>query len=292
MLRFKQLADRVFLQLGADDTKSARDLRAAGSDIRFARYIVEVDPLSVLALYDAFCSEHEAVSVRIFQCFQGFFDLFDRIFFRRFDADAVKDLVRVMMPLMSMVVPAAAVIIMVVVVMFVFMLMVVMMLVTAATFLVIIVLMMMVMVMVMVMIMIMLVTAAACLIIIVMVVVVIVTTAACVIVIVMVRVRLFFFQMVQRFVNRIALFHCSQDLLAVQRVPICRDDRRVRIVFPQQSNDLREFVLVHAFGMAENDGRRVFHLVIKELSEILHIDFSFLRIDDGCKTVQLHIRKI
>ena len=284
MLRFKQLADRVFLQLGADDTKSARDLRAAGSDIRFARYIVEVDPLSVLALYDALCSEHETVSVRIFQCFQGFFDLFDRIFFRRFDADAVKDLVRVMMPLMSMVVPAAAVIIMVVVVMFVFMLMVVMMLVTAATFLVIIVLMMMVMIM--------LVTAAAFLIIIVMVVVVIVTTAACVIVIVMVRVRLFFFQMVQRFVNRIALFHCSQDLLAVQRVPICRDDRRVRIVFPQQSNDLREFVLVHAFGMAENDGRRVFHLVIKELSEILHIDFSFLRIDDGCKTVQLHIRKI
>ena len=121
---------------------------------------------------------------------------------------------------------------------------------------------------------------------------VVVTTAACVIVIVMVRVRLFFFQMVQCFVNRIALFHCSQDLLAVQRVPICRDDRRVRIVFPQQSNDLREFVLVHAFGMAENDGRRVFHLVIKELSEILHIDFSFLRIDDGCKTVQLHIRKI
>ena len=191
-----------------------------------------------------------------------------------------------MMPLMSMVVPTAAVIIMVVVVMFVFMLMVVMMLVTAATFLVIIVLMMMVMVMIM------LVTAAAFLLIIVMVVVVIVTTAACVIVIVMVRVRLFFFQMVQRFVNRIAFFHCSQDLLAVQRVPICRDDRRVRIVFPQQSNDLREFVLVHAFSMAENDGRRVFHLVIKELSEILHIDFSFLRIDDGCKTVQLHIRKI
>ncbi len=286
MLCFKQLANRVFLQFGADDTKSARDLRAAGSNIRFARYIVEVDPLSVLALYDAFCSEHEAVSMRIFQCFQGFFDLFDRIFFWCFDADAVKDLVRVVMPLMSMVMPAAAVIIMAVVVMFMFMLMVVMMLVTAATFLVIIVLMMMVMVMIM------LVTAAAFLIIIVMVVVVIVTTAACVIVIVMVRVRLFFFQMVQRFVNRIALFHCSQDLLAVQRVPICRDDRRVRIVFPQQSNDLREFVLVHAFGMAENDGRRVFHLVIKELSEILHIDFSFLRIDHGCKTVQLHIRKI
>ena len=121
---------------------------------------------------------------------------------------------------------------------------------------------------------------------------VVVTTAACVIVIVMVRVRLFFFQMVQRFVNRIALFHCSQDLLAVQRVPICRDDRRMRIVFPQQSNDLREFLLVHALSMAENDGRRVFHLVIKELAEILHIDFSFLRIDDGCKTVQLHIRKI
>ena len=153
MLRFKQLADRVFLQLGADDTKSACDLRAAGSDIRFARYIVEVDPLSVLALYDAFCSEHETVSVRIFQCFQCFFDLFDRIFFWRFDADAVKDLVRVVMPLMSMVVPAAAVIIMVVVVMFVFMLMVVMMLVTTAACLLIIVLMMMVMIM--------LVTAAA-----------------------------------------------------------------------------------------------------------------------------------
>lgn len=87
-------------------------------------------------------------------------------------------------------------------------------------------------------------------------------------------------------------FPCSQDLLAVQRVPICCDDRRMRIVFPQQSNDLREFLLVHALSMAENDGRRVFHLVIKELSEILHIDFSFLRIDDGCKTVQLHIRKI
>lgn len=250
MLRFKQLADRVFLQLGADDTKSACDLRAAGSDIRFARHVVEVDPLSVLALYDALCSEHEAVSVRIFQRLQGFFDLFNRIFFRRFDADAVKDLVRVVMPLMPMVVPTAAVIIMIVVVMFVFMLMVVMMLVTAAARLLIIVLMMMVMIM--------LVTAAACLVIIVMVVVVIVmvvvTTAACVIVIVMVRVRLFFFQMVQRFVNRIAFFHCSQDLLAVQRVPICRDDRRMRIVFPQQSNDLREFLLVHALSMAENDG--------------------------------------
>lgn len=144
--------------LEPDDTKSARDLRAAGSDIRFARYIVEVDPLSVLALYDALCSEHEAVSVRIFQRLQGFFDLFNRIFFRRFDADAVKDLVRVVMPLMPMVVPTAAVIIMIVVVMFVFMLMVVMMLVTAAAFLV-------------------------------MVVMVVVTTAACVIVIVMVRVR-------------------------------------------------------------------------------------------------------
>ena len=36
----------------------------------------------------------------------------------------------------------------------------------------------------------------------------------------------------------------------------------------------------------------MFHLVIKELAEILHIDFRFLRIDDGCKTVQLYIRKI
>ena len=105
--------------------------------------------------------------------------------------------------------------------------------------------------MVVVVIVMVVVTTAACVIVIVM---VVVATAACVIVIVMVRVRLFFFQMVQRFVNRIALFHCSQDLLAVQRVPICRDDRRMRIVFPQQSNDLREFLLVHALSMAENDG--------------------------------------
>ena len=191
VLCFKQLADRVFLQFGADDAKSSGDLRAAGSDIRFARYIVEVDPLSVFALYDPLCSEHETVSVRIFQCFQSFFDLFDRIFLRRFDTDAVKDFIRVVMSFMSVVMAAAAVIIVIMVVMMVMLMFMFMMLVmfivvvvmAAAAFVVIIVIVMMMVFMVMV--------------------------------VIVMRVFLLFCQMMQRFFDRISLFHRCQNLLAV-----------------------------------------------------------------------------
>ena len=203
VLCFKQLADRVFLQFGADDAKSSGDLCAAGSDIRFTRYIVEVNPLSVFALYDTLCSEHKAVSVRIFQCFQSFFDLFDRIFLRRFDTDAVKDFIRVVMSFMSVVMAAAAVIIVIMVVMMVMLMFMFMMMVM---FIVVVVMVVMMFVFVIV------VMAAAAFVIII---VIVMMMVFMVMVVIVMRVFLLFCQMMQRFFDRISLFHRCQNLLAV-----------------------------------------------------------------------------
>ena len=59
-----------------DYADSSDDSCAAYSYIRFARYIVEVNPLTILAFYDTLCTEHETVFVFVFKCCENFCNLF------------------------------------------------------------------------------------------------------------------------------------------------------------------------------------------------------------------------
>ena len=81
------------------------------------------------------------------------------------------------------------------------------------------------------------------------------------------------------------LFHSSQNLRAVQLIPIGSNDRGIGILLTQHSHALCQFRLAHTGGMAEDNGTRVLHLVVEKLTEVLHIHFALLGVHHGGKAV-------
>ena len=89
--------------------------------------------------------------------------------------------------------------------------------------------------------------------------------------------------------QRIAMFHCFQNLHAFQLIPGSSNDRSILIMLAQQSDTLGDLVLTHAIGTAENDAVCIFYLIIEKFAEILHIHFAFFCIYYRCKAIQLNI---
>ena len=88
----------------------------------------------------------------------------------------------------------------------------------------------------------------------------------------------------------IGLFHGREDLLAVQHVPGGCDDGGLGVLLPQQGHGLGQLLLAELLGTAEDDGAGVLHLVVIELTEVLHIGFALGGVGHGDGAAQHHLR--
>ena len=118
--------------------------------------------------------------------------------------------------------------------------------------------------------------------------VMIVATALLLIVVVM-MVRLFQHLLLQR----AALRHGCQNLFSRQLVPGRCDDGRLRVALSQKLHTFLHFILRNLLRTAQNDGSRVFNLIIIELPEVLHIHLAFRYIgnrDTAANLDSFHLR--
>ena len=104
VLYAKKFSDLVFFYFMSYHTKSSCDFCRSRSDIRFARHIVKVYPLSVFSLYDAFCSEHHTVFFLAAKSLKGVMYGFGSESAGCLYAYTVKYLIRVMVMVMMIVV--------------------------------------------------------------------------------------------------------------------------------------------------------------------------------------------
>ena len=87
----------------------------------------------------------------------------------------------------------------------------------------------------------------------------------------------------------VLVLHGLQDGLAVQVVPGSSDDGSVGVVLPQQLHGVQQLLLAHAVGTAEDDGGSMLHLVVEELTKVLHVYLALGGIGHGDEGVQLDV---
>ena len=83
-----------------------------------------------------------------------------------------------------------------------------------------------------------------------------------------------------------AALHGGHDLVAGELLPGGGEDGRLGILVPQQAGGHIQLGLVHVLGAGEEDGGGVLHLIVEELTEILHIDLGLGGVHHGDKAVE------
>ena len=84
-----------------------------------------------------------------------------------------------------------------------------------------------------------------------------------------------------------AALHGGHDLVPGELLPGGGEDGGLGVLVPQQADSRVQLGLVHVLGAGEEDGGGVFHLVVEELAEVLHIDLGLGGVDHGDKAVEL-----
>ena len=239
-----------------------------------------MNPLAVRAGHDALRAQNRAEAFGVFEHVQLGFQLFHGELFGRFNAPADEYFVRVVAVMMVMMM-----LVLVFMFMFMFMFMfiviviiVVMMMAAAAALIVVIVVIVMVVMMLV-------------LIFIVVIIVVVVMLVLVVIVVVMMMFAnrahvLILAQMLQFGFQRVAVLHRFQNLRAVERVPVGRDDYGRLVLLAQHGDHVGQLLFVHIRRSRQDDRSGVLHLIVEELAEVLHIHFALFRVDNGGEAVQ------
>ena len=91
------------------------------------------------------------------------------------------------------------------------------------------------------------------------------------------------------FHDQILMLHSCQDLIAFQLIPRSGDNGSLRILLTQHSHACIQLVLRHFLSTADHDGSCVLHLIVKELTEVLHIHLAFLSVYNGNRAVQFYL---
>ena len=170
--------------------------------------------------------------------------------------------------------------------------MLMLMVMSAATLIVMVMVMLMLMVMsttafpvMIVMVMLMIVVILLIMVVMMVLMIVVMSTTALVIMVMMVLMLLF----QQLICQRYRMLHNLQDLLSVQLLNRSCDNRSFLINRTKQLHGLHCFLLIYNIGTAHNDGPCILYLIIKELAEVSHIHFAFLRIHNCGVAVQLNV---
>ena len=137
------------------------------------------------------------------------------------------------------------------------------------------------------MVMLVVVMAAAAMLAVLMMMLVIVVTAAAMLTMLVVMMGML--QLRQILCQGCVALHGLQQLLAGQFAPGGGDDGGGGIMLPQQGHGLVQLGLGNGIGAGEDDGGSGLHLVVVELTEVLHIDLDLAGIHNGHGEAQGHI---
>ena len=96
--------------------------------------------------------------------------------------------------------------------------------------------------------------------------------------------------LLQQGLHKVVLtFHGLQDLCAGQLVPIGGHDGGLGVLLPQHGHGLLDLLLAGSAGAAQQNGGSMGHLIIVELTEVLHIQAHLVHVRHRDKAVQLHV---
>ena len=88
----------------------------------------------------------------------------------------------------------------------------------------------------------------------------------------------------------VAALHGGDDLGPGELVPGGGEDGGLGVFGAQQIDGGVQLALVHALGAGEENGGGVFHLVVEELAEVLHVDPGLGGVHHGDEAVELKLR--
>ena len=117
---------------------------------------------------------------------------------------------------------------------------------------------------------------------------VVATAALVVVMMVVMMVMMLVLHLSQGLSDGILPFHSLPQLLTGQLIPGGGYHRGVVVVFSQQRNGGIQLDLRNGIGSGQDDGRGGLHLVVVELTKVLHIDLDLAGIHDGNGVAQLH----
>ena len=249
------------------------------ADIRCARNIVVVDPLTVRAGYDALCTQNIAVLIGILECLECALDFLDSVLSCRLGTPALEYLVCMMMMLVIVVMivaSAGAVLVMLVMMMLMFLMIVVMV-------------MMMMLMLLMIVVMVVMVVLMLLMIVVMIMMMMLVLLVLMIVMMVMIVMGCLLKESCQLIVNGVLLGHGIGELLAGELIPICGNDRRLGVLLAQALDNVVKLVLGKTLCMGKNQAGCIGDLVIEEFTEILLVHLALLGIDNGCEAVELHI---
>ena len=290
----------MLVKIGTDHAQTACIFRCALTDLGFFRNHIKIDPCSVLCRKHSFCTEDDTIFVRLGKCLKDLLKSLTCEFFNCLTAPACEDLicmmvmmvmstaaltVVVMMVLMVMIMAAATLAVMVVMMMLVLVMVVVM---AAAALLV------MVMMVLMLFVIMVMATAALLIMVVVMVMlmllVIMVMTAATFVIMMMVMMLMLFLK--HFLLQRYRMLHNLYQFLSVKVLNRSCDDGCIFIQAAKKLQGLLNFLLSCDICPAHDDGACILDLIVKELTEVLHVHLAFLGINNSCIAVQFDVNLI
>ena len=321
-LKSENLLYFIIVDARADDTKSADDTCCAIANVRLCGNVIEVDPLSVLTLYDALGTQNHTEGVILREGLENTLNLGDGELLGGLTAEAGEYLVSVVMVVTVVMTSALAMLVVVVMVMLVIVtvtsalamlvvvVMVMLMIVTvtsAFAMLVVVVMVMLVfvtvtsafaMLIVVVMVMIVIVTVAsafAMLVVVVAMMLVLVTVASAfamlvvIVVMMLVMMLMLLLELCKCALESILLLHSGEDILAVELVPGSGNDSSGSIVLSDKLDSRLNLLCLGKVGVGEDDGGCVGNLVVIELAKVLHIHLTLVNVGHGGEAIELGV---
>ena len=88
------------------------------------------------------------------------------------------------------------------------------------------------------------------------------------------------------------MLHNLYQFLTVKILNRSRDDSSILIQATEKLQRLLNLFLTCNIGTAHDDGTCILDLVIKELTEVLHIHFAFFCINNSCIAVQFNVNLV
>ena len=88
------------------------------------------------------------------------------------------------------------------------------------------------------------------------------------------------------------MLHNLYQLLTVKILDRSCDDSSILIQAAEKLQGLLNLFLTCNIGTAHDDGTCILNLVIKELTEVLHIHFAFFCINNSCIAVQFNVNLV
>ena len=277
----------------ADNAYLSDISRRANSYVGFARNVIEVYPFAAFTLNYTLCAKYKSILSLILKSLKDSRNRLFIVFLYRFSAKACEHLVCMVMMVMSVlviVVMASAITMLVVLVMMVMLVLIVVVMIvvvtSAITMLVVLVMMVMLVLIVIVVMM------SEVMMIVVMMIVVMasaITMLVMLVMMVMMVMMLVLHKALKLLLDRRTSFHSGKQLLPVKSSNRSGYHNRATVMLLNQSKCLGKLLFGGLIGVAENNTSRVFYLIVEELTEILHIHFALINVNNNGKAVELNI---